>query len=248
VVTIVHNEPIFLPIWLEYYSRFFDPADIYVLDHESTDGSTDLEGFNRIPVVHDRVDHEWMVTQMQSQQHRLLETHDVVLVTDVDEIVAPDPDWGTLGDYIDEFNDEFVTCQGYELIHMKDEEPPLDAEMPILTQRRHWFRNYAYDKPILATTPSTWFPGFHARRDGRTNYDDRLYLLHLHRMEYTACIERHRERRRMAWNQADLDGGYATHNRLVDDEQLEEWFYNDTGYQNWPVTIERVPDHWQTLL
>jgi hypothetical protein len=46
-----------------------------------------------------------MVTQMQSQQHRLLETHDVVLVTDVDEIVAPDPDWGTLGDYIDEFND-----------------------------------------------------------------------------------------------------------------------------------------------
>ena len=41
VVTIVHNEPVFLPIWLGYYSRFFAAEDIYVLDNESTDGSTD---------------------------------------------------------------------------------------------------------------------------------------------------------------------------------------------------------------
>ena len=40
VITIVHNEPVFLPIWLAYYSRFFAPDEIYVFDHESTDGST----------------------------------------------------------------------------------------------------------------------------------------------------------------------------------------------------------------
>ena len=30
VVTITHNETLFFPIWLRYYSAFFDPSDIYV--------------------------------------------------------------------------------------------------------------------------------------------------------------------------------------------------------------------------
>ena len=37
-----------------------------------------------------------MVSTIERHQHELLERYDVVLVTDVDEIVAPDPEWGTL--------------------------------------------------------------------------------------------------------------------------------------------------------
>ena len=33
VVTMAQNENIFLPVWWKYYSRFFAPEDIYVLDH-----------------------------------------------------------------------------------------------------------------------------------------------------------------------------------------------------------------------
>src|SRR6185503_134162 len=61
VITMVHDEAVFLPIWLRYYSRFFAPGDIYVLDNETSDGSTAAGGFVRIPVAHDRVDHTWMV-------------------------------------------------------------------------------------------------------------------------------------------------------------------------------------------
>ena len=57
----MHNEAVFLPLWLRYYSRFFAPEDIYVLDNETTDGSTERDGFVRIPVAHDAVDHTWMV-------------------------------------------------------------------------------------------------------------------------------------------------------------------------------------------
>ena len=46
----------------------------------------------------------------QELQHRLLERYDVVLVSDVDEIVAPDPALRDLGDYIDDFEEEFVNC------------------------------------------------------------------------------------------------------------------------------------------
>ena len=34
-----------------YYSRFFAPEDIYVLDNDTSDGSTDRDGFVRIPVA-----------------------------------------------------------------------------------------------------------------------------------------------------------------------------------------------------
>ncbi len=93
----VHNEPFFLPIWLRYYSRFFAAEDIYVLDNDSTDGSTDRDGFVRIPVSHDRVDHTWMVRTIEELQHELLERYDVVLVTDVDEIVIAHPRAGRPG-------------------------------------------------------------------------------------------------------------------------------------------------------
>ena len=62
---------------LRYYSRFFAPEDIYVLDHGTTDGSTELGGFVRIPVEHETVDNAWMVETVQSEQRRLLERYDV---------------------------------------------------------------------------------------------------------------------------------------------------------------------------
>ncbi len=95
VVTMVHNESVFFPIWLRYYSRFFAPEDIFVLDNESIDGSTDGDGFVRMPVQHDRVDHTWMAATVGRLQNELMESYEVVLATDVDEIVAPDPALGT---------------------------------------------------------------------------------------------------------------------------------------------------------
>ena len=67
---------------------------------------------------------------MQSHQRGLLESYDVVLTVDVDEIVAPDPAWGTLGEYLAGFQEEWVNCLGYEILHLPDREPPLDPSAP----------------------------------------------------------------------------------------------------------------------
>ena len=56
VITMAKNESVFLPIWWRYYAQFFLPEDIYILDHESTDGSTSGGGFVRVPVSHPVVD------------------------------------------------------------------------------------------------------------------------------------------------------------------------------------------------
>jgi hypothetical protein len=246
LVTMVHNEPVFLPIWLSYYSRFFRPEDIYVLDNDTNDGSTRREGFVRIEVSHRRVDHTWMVRTIEQLQHELMQRYDVVVVTDVDEIVAPVPEWGTLAEYLDRIEEESVNCLGYELLHMRDE-PPLDLTRPILDQRGHWFINDAYDKAAIATVPLTWRPGFHGRADGAFNPDPDLRLIHLHRVDYDICLARHKLRRRRRWARDDLQLGWAGHNRITDAAQFERWFYEDSGFANIEIAPEPIPPSWRGL-
>jgi hypothetical protein len=248
VITIVHNEPVFLPIWLGYYSRFFAPEDTYVLDNDTTDGSTDRNGFVRIPVEHDFVDHTWMVKAVEAQQHRLIEEgYDAVLVTDVDEIVTPTPGWGTLGDYIDEFSEWYVNCIGYEILHLADREAAYSPSRPILDQRGYWYAHGAYNKPALGTGSMSWVPGFHHRTDGQLNYDPFLRLIHLHRLDIDVCRERHAVRRRRGWGERDLEEHWAAYNRIAEGEEFERWFYEDSGFEHngIHIVLERIPESWR---
>jgi hypothetical protein len=219
-----------------------------VLDHETTDGSTDGDGFVRVPVSHDTVDHRWMVEAIERQQHALLQNgYDVVLVTDVDEIVAPHPARGTLAEYLDAFDAEYINCRGYELIHRVDREQPFDPSAPILDQRGYWFANNIYDKPAIATVPMQWKPGFHRRLDGAMNPDPDLYLIHLHRMDYEICLARHRYRETCAWNDEDVEQGWARHNRITEEAEFKRWFYEDSNAFWQELKIEPIPDAWKGL-
>jgi hypothetical protein len=188
-----------------------------------------------------------MVRTIEGYQHELLDRYDVVLVTDVDEIVAADPAFGTLGDYIDGFEEEFVNCIGYELIHMVDREAPFDPSRRVLDQRGYWFANDIYDKPALATEPLTWEPGFHRTTDGRMRPDPDLYMVHLHRMDYEICLARHRYRKGRAWNERDVSLGWASHNRIADEEEFARWFYEDSNVAWTEVEVAPIPAAWRGM-
>ena len=248
VLTIVHDESIFLPIWLRYYSQFFAPGQIHVLDHQTTDGSTDRDGFVRVPVTHDGVSHRWMVDVIQGYQHELMKTHDVVLTVDVDEIVAPDPSFGSLGDYIDRLDEPFVNCLGYEVIHIPAEEPPIDLTRPVLEQRGYWFPNDGYDKPALAMEPMEWVPGFHGRVDRQWALDPDLRLIHLHRMDYDICRQRHALRRQRRWGDEDVERGWASHNRIDDGDDFDRWYMGDSGSSGVRIDIQPIPSSWRSVV
>lgn len=81
------NEAVLLTIWWRYYSQFFQPEDMYILDPESTDGYL-RSRVCPVPVTHQVVDWGWHRDMLQEKQLSLMERYDVVLCIDVDEIVA----------------------------------------------------------------------------------------------------------------------------------------------------------------
>jgi len=246
LVTIVHNEPFFLPIWLDYYSRFFASDDIYVLDHDSNDGSTDIGGFHRIPVSHEGVDHKWMLDTVTNLQHELQHRYDTVLVCDVDEIMAPDPRLGDLGAYLDRFDDPFIASVGFEVLHDPTTEPAFDPDRGVMEQRGTWFASSAYNKPVLGTEPLEWISGFHGLADARFNMDPNLYLIHLHRLDYAQCKRRHHLRRNLTWAEDDLARNYAVHNLVHEGDEFDRWFATEkNGLDDTPMTTEPIPDFWR---
>lgn len=249
LLTRVRNEPVFLPIWLMYYSRWFAPEDIYVLDHDTTDGSTSIGGFNRVPVgAGPEVDNRWMFAITEEYQHALIEDYDAVLITDVDELVIPRPEWGDLGEYLARFAEPYVNCLGYEILHLDDRESPLDPARPIFDQRGYWYSNDAYNKPLLATEAMSWDPGFHARADGEITLDPDLYLVHLHRVDYELCRARHHGWIDRRWVDHDLETGLGKHMRVTEDEPFRRWFYGDTSFEHIDMVLEPIPREWRGAL
>lgn len=199
-----------------------------------------------MPVDHPTKDEAWKRDVLQAKQHELIERYDIVIMTDVDEILAPDPRYGDLADYLDGFDGDFVTCRGYELIHLREREPALDPARDVMQQRGWWFASPAYCKPLLARVPMYWHGGMHARTDGLERDDGRLHLLHLHRADYELCLARHRQRVSIRWTQRDWDEGWGYQNRIVDPDAFERWFYEDTC-AGVALVVEAIPAHWRGL-
>lgn len=241
------NESVFLPIWWHYYSQFFDAEDIYVLDHDTNDGSTSGPGFVRVPVTHPVVDWGWHRDMLQEMQHWLIDRYEVVLCTDVDEIVAPDPRSGNLGDYMENFAHDFINCRGYEILHIKESEPAFDRSKKVFDQRINWYNNPIYSKPLMARVPMYWHGGLHSRTDGQTKEDPSLFLIHLHRMAFDICFQRHNQRNSVPWNQRDVNENWGYQNRIIEEQDFRRWFYEDSCGSG-PIHVESIPEFWRGLI
>jgi len=248
VFTMVYNESVFLPLWLKYYSQFFAPEDIYVLDHGSTDGSTGgTTAYNCIPVPGEVIDAEMQRNIVQQKQHELISEYEIVLYTDVDEMVVPSPERGDLGKYLEFFRCEaiqyeYTNCNGFELLHMKESEPPLDVTRPIMPQRSHWFPNDDFlSKPLLARIPMEWDLGCHSTPKGKRQDFD-LYLIHLHRVDYDLCLARHNSINQRPRCHQDMKNGWSDQRHIVDPVAFHAWFYGNYAQNQRPI-----PEEWKQV-
>jgi len=107
-----------------------------------------------------------------------LENYDVVMLVDGDEFVIPNPErYRDLGDYLGRFEGELVRTHGFGVIEMPDDQP-LDHSGKILDQRKYWYHDPYYDKPILTRVHVIYNYGFHkCNRDAEIDPD--LVMFHL---------------------------------------------------------------------
>ena len=213
-LTMVYNEPVFLPLWRRYYGREVGNDNLFIIDHGSTDGSTDdARIVNKIVLPRTSLDEDQRAAWVSNIQSDLLHSYDAVVFSDVDEFVVPDPKHysGLIG-FVQNMRGPFANCIGLDPLHIPDTEGEIDIGLPILAQRRYVrFSSWAC-KPLVSTIPLRWSPGFH-RCDRFPSVDRNLFLFHLKRMDYSIAIDRHEAQRTIELSERALAKGHASHFR-----------------------------------
>jgi len=246
VFTISKNEAVILPIWVDYYAKIFGNENVYILDHQSNDGSTDDLLCNTILIKNEEYfARRWMVDMVNQFQHELLKEYETVIFVETDEFLIPNSDkYADLMDYVEKMEADVIRNVCYEVWHNPDEEPALDFTKPILKQRKYWYRRDATtrvggagdhaDKPAITKIPIYWglaykaasqlIDGIHIAMDIETDED--LIFVHLHRVDYDWCLERHLWRSQQTFARS---GNIMTgwHQRLKTKEEHDRSYYFD---------------------
>ncbi len=216
IVTMVYDEPMFLPLWVRHYCAQVAPAHCYVVDHGSDDGSTDparlAAGLNIVRIPRSPQDDSRRCRFISHFCAALLAWYESVIYVDVDEILVADPALhASLADYAASLDTQAViSAIGLDVVHSPDDEPILDWSRPVSLQRR-WLRfTSAMCKPVLIRRPVQWAPGFH-NIDAKPRFDE-LFLFHLRYVDLRSGLMRLTRTRGQAW----ISPRAGSHQRMAD--------------------------------
>lgn len=242
IFTMTHNETEAFPIWIKYYSKYFASEDIYVLDHDSTDGSIEKAlkhyRFNVRQVHHDGVyNTTFILTTFMDFQRELLERYEIVVCCDADEVILADPLYYSRGQGLHKYLNDFrqkeidvISCNSRSVQQQLDE-PPIDLTKPILSQRSVWFSEWGYNKTVVSKIALTWDSGFHTVLPGNkpaptVPIDNDLILLHLARMDIGITKQRNARLNKEKW---DNEMPQIALQHQLNGEELEGWFRTPRG-------------------
>lgn len=199
-MTMVRDEADMLPRWIDYYGRELGLQNLVVLDDNSVDGSTDDLPCTLYRLPPEPWKRRWAKTRarlVNGMADGLLACYDVVIFTDTDEFLVPDPDkYSGLLDYLADRSDRPVIAPlALEVMHNARVEPALDPTRPVLQQRRFVKFSPGMCKPLLKRTSDAWQPAFHAIH-APFEIDRDLWMLHLKYSDETVLqkVAEHRSR------------------------------------------------------
>jgi hypothetical protein len=228
----VHNEPFFLPRWISYYGAQFGRENLYIIDHGSNDGSTDdLHGANRVSLPRSEFDDEQRVNFIGDFVRGLLRFFDVVIYTDCDEFLAPDPlRYENLADYCQRMDRPVSYAFGVDVRQLLGVEPAIDPAASILGQRRFCRLRLSMSKPLITRVPIRWNPGFHTC-DQKPGMDPNLILFHLKYIDLEMSLERLAYTRSMPWSEKSLRLGRGKHQRFEDQALIDRFLGDKQAYK-----------------
>jgi hypothetical protein len=232
IFTVVQDEPVFFPLWYDYYRKYYRSRHIYVLYHglplETRDPSWVLgNNANLVRIFRDEsFDHTWLRLQVERFAAFLLGSYATVAFAEADEIIALDP----------------RSREDGNLIGCLDE--------GILRQRNHWYPSETYSKTLIWRWPPHWTNGFH-KVTGVGDYgpnladpepDPALLLIHLHKMDYNIARGRLTSTAARTWNRPDTVGTAGFQNRFKTEEGLKTWWFKSVDDPELTAPLVPIPD------
>lgn len=226
--TMVRNEETFLPIWLRHYGDALGRAHLFVIDDNSSDGSTEgLGEVNLIRLEPAPFDEEKRALTISLMLHELLAFYDVVIFSDVDELLIVDPLMKLgLRDYIARHAGAHTNAIGLNVVHNWFEEPPYTPTLGVLLQRGFASFDPAYCKQLIHREPAVWMPGFHAT-NRPVSSGVGLYLFHLRALDHETSRRRVRRLSDRQWAEASIEKHLSRHLRKSENEYLAQFYPQD---------------------
>ena len=181
-LTMVRDERVMLPRWIAHYGRECGVANLFVIDDNSTDGSTDGLPCSviRIPSWGDQHFETSRMKLVSNIAAGLLVAYDAVLFADADEFLVADPARhdGLLDLVSKRPKADVLGAQGLNIVHNPAREGPLDPERPVLGQRQ-WAKFVPLMcKPAIKRVDAPWVAASHGiARPFEIEPD--LYMFHL---------------------------------------------------------------------
>lgn len=167
-LTVARDESVMLPRWVGYYGAQLGPENLVVVDHRSTDGSTD--DLQCRVIRHDGFPEGQFEKGRMALASRLgaelLRNHDAVIFTDADEFLLADPDrYDGLLDFVTARPELDVSAGlGLNIVHHLDHEGALRTDEPVLGQRRFAKFVGKMSKPSLKRVDAPWVRASHGIR------------------------------------------------------------------------------------
>lgn len=188
-VTMVRDDAFFLERWIRYYGREIGEANLFVLldglDEELPSSVAD-RGITVTKLPHRTLSRvagdKYRIGELNHLAERLLaEGYEMVIGTDADEFILPDPQTGQgLADFLSALPPRHsYSPLGVDLgQHLRLEPSALDPEHSILAQRHYALLHHRYTKVSIKTDPTPWGSGFHRLRRAGYRIVPDLFLVH----------------------------------------------------------------------
>ncbi|QDH16157.1 glycosyltransferase family 2 protein [Swingsia samuiensis] len=235
VVTMIYNESEHLLTWRRHYSAQVGESACYIVDHGSSDGSTqNLGSINVIRIPRSPQNDEKRTRSIGKFCESLLEWYDNIIYVDVDELLLADPAlYPSLTHFALANNAPIVTATGLDFIHIPDEEDDLDYTRLISPQRNYVRFSSAMCKPCLIQKAVTWSPGFHSCSETLPNLNTPLYLFHLRYADLQTGLQRLQRTRTQPWH-SDTAGQH----QRIDNDAWENMLRNMAALPKVDVTFD----------
>jgi hypothetical protein len=177
--TFARNEKVRLPVWLKHYQQYADNADIYIIDQNTDDGSTDGLPCNIIYEPNELVfDHVWLRKMITKNIKLLLTKYHIVVMNECDELLITKNNIKLSNYLVDKYkNSNNNVCMELLDIVQHESETQYNINDKISNQRKYIYNWKDAKKHIIFTHCDREIEnGFHG---GDGIFDNNLVSFHI---------------------------------------------------------------------